>query len=91
MPSTARRPQPLPVPDARRAPARPTISRQQRRLRLGGALLTLAALLEQVVTGGPVTRLDHIIEQGLAAERIAPLHAAASWLTWLGNCSWCPP
>ena len=85
MPSTARRPQPLPVPDTRRAPARPTISRQQRRLRLGGALLTLAALLEQVVTGGPVTRLDHIIEQGLAAERIAPLHAAASWLTWLGN------
>ncbi len=65
--------------------AHTTATSRHRCLRLGGALLALAVLLEQVLINGPVARLDHLLEHTLAGTRITPLQTVASWLTWLGN------
>ena len=46
--------------------AHTTATSRHRCLRLGGALLALAVLLQQVLTNGPVARLDHLLEHTLA-------------------------
>ncbi len=52
-----------------------------------GPLLVLLVIGQQVVTDGPLTRLDRTVEDWLVPRRDNPLTEAARLVTWLGGAS----